>query len=287
MRALQSLLVCSMIVSGFAVACSSSSSPGSTADTGGSGADTSGDTNVGGDTNPGGDTKTDGRPDTKVVDTNPGTDTSPSTCDPVAQTGCTAPDTKCTAVDDGTGKSTMPGCVTPTGTKATGDTCSRTAQTPAGVGHDDCAAGFCSGIGQLHDPPSRKCRKFCAGDSTCGTGEKCSVLIADPSGAAIAGICVPTCTMFGTDCAGGDNCSVLISDFDGKTAYGTCRAVGKTAIDGTCTNPYDCVKDTICADPLSTGTATCISLCDDSHACPSGKTCKAYGSLPKNGGLCQ
>jgi len=241
-----------------------------------------GDTSVKTDTG-GTDAKSDGPTDTGKTDTRP--DTGPGPCDPLAQTGCTAPATKCTAVDDGAG-SGKAGCVTPSGTKAVGDACTRTSQDPSGIGNDDCAAGlFCSGIGSLQSPPSRHCRKFCKDDGKCASTEKCSQLVFEGT-TATAGICVPTCTVFGTDCTGSLNCSVLITSMDGTTAHGTCRAVGTKVAGDTCTMAYECAKDMVCADPTKSGKATCIPLCDSSHACSTG-SCKPVGSLPSGGGICQ
>ncbi len=232
------------------------------------------------------DTKSDAPADTGKADTGSGTDTSSGPCDPIAQTGCSAPDTKCTAVDDGSG-SGKAGCVTPTGSKGLGDSCTRTSQDPSGIGHDDCGAGFfCSGISTLASPPNRHCRKFCKDDSKCASTEKCSELVFDGGTTATAGICVPTCTLFGTDCAGSLNCSVLITSMDGTTAHGTCRAVGTKAVGDKCAMAFECGKDMVCADPTKSGSNTCIALCDTSHTCSTG-TCKAVGSLPSGGGVCQ
>jgi hypothetical protein len=259
----------------------SSSSNATVADVG---TDASVDTGSAGDTGAG-DTKpkTDAKPDTRP----PTPDAGPA-CDPIKQTGCSGTTTKCTAIDDGTGTSVVAGCMAPSGSAAVAASCTRKSETPAGIGDDTCAPGaYCSGIGTLTDPPTRHCRKFCLGDSECGTGEKCSTLIPVASGVGPFGICVPTCTVFGTDCATGMNCSLLISDTDTKTLYGTCRAIGTGAAGSTCKNGPECAADLDCADPTSSGSATCVPLCDSSHACTGGTTCKPAGSLPSGGGLCQ
>jgi hypothetical protein len=281
-----------------AVACSSSSSSGSpTTDSGHADTSGGGDTG-GGDTGGGTDTRSppDVKPDTRGSDTP--TDSGGGTCDPVAQTGCTAPSTKCTAVDDGTGVGTMPGCVTPSGTAAADDSCTRDSETPAGVGHDSCAAGsYCSGYGSLSSPPDRHCRKFCADDTGCPTGHKCMALIVDPSGSPLDGICVPTCTLFGTDCPSGLNCGVTSLDEDGSNVIFSCRQVGTAAVGAPCVTsggtagpaPYDCVADSLCFDPAGgSGTAfVCNGLCDGTHTCPTGKTCNTSGTgLPTGDGVC-
>jgi hypothetical protein len=280
-----------------AVACSSSSSSG------GASKDSGTDTNVGGNdsvvTDEGTDTRSppDVKPDTRSGDTPPA-DTGPTTCDPVKQTGCSTPSTKCTAVDDGTGTGTMPGCVTPTGTAAVDASCTRDSETPAGVGHDTCAAGaYCSGYGSLSSPPDRHCRKFCADDSGCPSTHKCMTLIVDPSGTGLDGICVPTCTLFGTDCPTGLNCGVTSADMDGSSIVFSCRQVGTAAVGAPCVTsggtaapaPYDCVGDSLCFDPAGgSGTAfVCNGLCDGTHTCPTGKTCNTSGTgLPTGDGIC-
>ena len=280
-------------------ACSSSSSSG------GGTKDVGTDTNIGADvatTDSGttGDTKTgDTKADTKTGDTTPPGDTSSGTCDPVAQTGCSAPSTKCTAVDDGTGVGTMPGCVTPSGTAAVDATCTRDSETPAGVGHDSCAAGaYCSGYGSLSSPPDRHCRKFCADDTGCPSTHKCMALIVDPGGSPLDGICVPTCTLFGTDCPSGLNCGVTSLDMDGGSVITSCRQVGTAAVGAACATtgsspgpaPYDCVADSLCFDPAGgTGTAfVCNALCDGTHTCTAPATCMTSGSgLPTGDGICQ
>ncbi len=271
-------------------ACSSSSSSGgaTVTDTG----TTAPDTAVGKDT---GTTPVDtGTGDTKVAtdakaDSKPPTDTAPPPpdCDPIKQTGCSGATSKCTAVDDGSGTSTTPGCMK-AGTAAVDAPCTRTSETPAGIGDDTCAPGsYCSGIGSLTSPPTRHCRKFCADDKGCGTGQKCSILIADSGGTALYGICVPTCTLFGTDCPSGQNCSVLIGDMDGTALYGTCRAAGTVAAGASCAAATDCANDLVCNDPKSTGADSCNALCDTAHACTGGKTCTPAGSLPLGGGICE
>lgn len=285
MRALTTIFVSltCVVVAG----CSSSTSDGVPAtdagkDTATSGDSAPGDTSTGGDTLTTGDAKTDSKvTDSAKSDTSP----PPADCDPIKQTGCTAPKSKCTALDDGSG-GVIAGCIAPSGTAATDATCTRTSEDPAGIGSDDCAPGhYCSGIGSFATPPQRHCRKFCGTDADCATGQKCSSLIADSGGTPTAGICVPTCTPFGTDCAGGMNCSLLIADMDGAALYGTCRQVGTGAAGSACTG-NECLADLVCADPTSSGSDSCVPMCDTSHACATG-TCTATGSLPKSGGLCQ
>ena len=287
MRTIASTFVIVTFAGAFALGCSSSSSGGGGTVVTDSGAspDVTADTNVGADvatdTKPTLDT---GKPDSKSKDSSP-TDTGPATCDPVAKTGCSGTDSKCTAIDDGSG-TTVPGCVTPTGTVGADGTCKRASEDAAGIGHDDCAAGFyCSGIGSFTTPPVRHCRKYCATDTDCSGGQKCSILLSDPAGP-IAGICVPTCTLFGTDCPTGFNCSLIIGDMDGAALYGTCRSVGTGAAGSTCKAGTECVADEVCSDPTMSGTSTCVPLCDTAHACTGGKTCKPQGSLPTGGGVC-
>jgi hypothetical protein len=117
---------------------------------------------------------------------------------------------------------------------------------------------------------------------------KCSQLIPDDSGAALYGICVPTCTLFGSDCATGFNCSTLIADMDDAHLYGTCRQTGTGTAGSACKGGTECLPDYVCADPTKSGSDTCISLCDGTHTCTSPATCKADTTFPGTGtGLCQ
>jgi hypothetical protein len=267
--------------------CSSSTSDGSTPDAGKDSA-LPGDASAI-DTSPTGDTAApvDAKTDTKPATDSAKADTSPVVaCDPVKQTGCTGTKSKCTAIDDGSG-GVVAGCVAPGGSEITDASCTRTSEDPSGIGNDTCAPGnYCSGIGSFMTPPSRHCRKFCGGDGDCATGQKCSSLINDETGAPSIGICVPTCAPFGTDCATGFNCSLLILDVDGTTLYDTCRAVGAVTAGSACTDGTECLADLVCSDPTSSGSDTCVPLCDSDHACTTG-TCTPAGSLPKSGGFCQ
>ncbi len=203
-------------------------------------------------------------------------------CDPVRQTGCLPGAPKCTLFDDGTNTNTAKPECTAAGTAPVGDPCTRTSESASGIGHDTCAAGaYCSGVGEWSTPPVRHCRKFCGADTECSGGQRCSALVTKKVGA-----CVPTCTLFGGDCGTTMNCSVLVQAVDGVTTLPTCRMPGTVALGAKCAALDECVPDSYCADPQSSGSFTCVALCDDAHPCKSG-TCTAVGKLPLGGGYCR
>lgn len=189
---------------------------------------------------------------------------------------CTDPvNTKCAAVDDGAGNLT-PMCVLPTGDNATDAVCTRIDQMSSGEGYDNCAKGnYCSGVGTLSNPPVRHCRSFCLLDSDCKNSERCVGLISNAQGSAyVMGLCIPTCTPFGTDCGQGLDCASGDEAVDLSTQYFSCRETGQVAIGGACSSDLDCVADSLCASQM--GKTLCAALCDmGAHPCTDGKTCTA------------
>ncbi len=201
----------------------------------------------------------------------------PGPCDLIKQDCTDQTNTKCAAVDDGTGMSLTSMCVAPTGNMMTEDSCTRKDNTPSGEGYDDCAAGnYCSGLGTLSTPPVRHCRNFCLLDTDCthGVNEKCVGLIVNQAmNAFTMGLCAPTCTPFGNDCGQGLNCSNLLPAVDMSNEYLACRQPGQVGTSGACTTDSDCVADAVCVTPTM-GNAICSALCDmGAHPCANGKTC--------------
>ncbi len=190
---------------------------------------------------------------------------------------------KCTVIFNGATFETE--CLAPTGTLAEGDTCVRDAEGNTGVGHDPCAAGlFCSGIGlPIGPPPERACRKFCDSNLNCTVAnQECLSLDGD---GALQGICVPTCTLFGTDCQAGMSCSISINN-NGADGMGTCRTDGIGMSGNTCDANTDCATNMNCISD-GAGGGICAALCDAAHACPGGMACTAVSPLPNQGGFCQ
>ncbi|HZS37783.1 MAG TPA: hypothetical protein VFF06_13190 [Polyangia bacterium] len=154
---------------------------------------------------------------------------------------------------------------------------------------DDCNAGLtCTTRGSTTMNPL--CRKLCGADSDCDAGQKCTVL---SNRTPTVGVCIPSCTPFGTDCSGGLTCATTAVEI-GSTMQNpkivfTCRGVGTTPAFGQCMRSTDCVADTACDQG-----GTCEPLCDDSHQCPTNPnadagalSCMPIGStLASNPGVC-
>ncbi len=199
-------------------------------------------------------------------------------CDPILQ-NCEMAAPKCTVVDDGSGMNLVTQCVAGGGAGAAGDACTRTNDV---IGMDDCGRGlFCSGLGNLVDPPMRRCLEFCRMDADCTSG-KCSLLTTAPA----FGLCVTACAPFGTDCTNGLDCANLIPAVDGATAFLGCRGVGAQAAGMPCMSDLDCAKDLVCLDPAMTGSGSCFALCDKAHACSAG-ACTAIPGFANGGGYCK
>jgi hypothetical protein len=188
-------------------------------------------------------------------------------CDPVQQ-NCAQPTPRCTVIQS-MGQ-TQVACVAPTGMQAIGAVCTRDAD--LGVGFDDCAAGFCSSLG---DPmATRRCRSFCKSDADCVGGGAC---VGPFSQQLREGFCAPRCAPFGGSCQSGQDCSLIFADMDGATSYALCHNPGPQAAGQSCGNA-PCAAGLACLDPLKTGTPTCLALCDGAHPCTVG-TCTAIPGL--------
>ena len=224
-------------------------------------------------------------------------------CNVVAQDCSDPKNPKCTSADDGTMMQIyVPTCVPTFGSVPKDGSCMRqpaVAGDTTGwstIGMDNCAPGaYCSGYGTLNgNTPSRSCRSFCFSDTDCKTTtEKCMLFdVAEPPGYT-SGICVPTCTRFGTDCPAGYNCATTLDDVTDYAATSTmastsysCRTPGKVALDGSCPNgDSDCVANAVCFDHTLMGMpGVCTAMCDSTHACPAAKKCTTSVTYPGTGG---
>jgi len=203
-----------------------------------------------------------------------------SACDPIKQ-------------DCGSGKKCVPKfldkdmtkvgttCVAD-GTVASGATCVQDTKDTSIV-TDDCAAGAtCDNDGPKN---AWACRKFCAADKDCATGEKCG----DVLGAGTWGWCLPTCTAFGTDCPTGDSCSVGLTAINGTDEFFVCKTPGDAKVFEKCDLDTDCGANLVCDGDKG----YCTPICDATHMCtdqPPGDmgkiSCMAYTGITGGGGIC-
>jgi hypothetical protein len=185
-------------------------------------------------------------------------------CDVTTQMGCPSGE-KC--VPSFAGRGGLSAMCVPTGSVMEGQPCM-----PASGGgntlNDNCAGGLiCDNDG----PDSANvCRRVCTADSTCTNGQRCGLLFN-----ASYGVCLPTCTAFGTGCPAGNDCSVPFDDIAATQAsevgFFVCKKTGSVGAWKPCQKDSDCAAGLAC-DPQ----AGCFPVCDAMHAC---------GDAPGDGGV--
>jgi hypothetical protein len=161
------------------------------------------------------------------------------------------------------------------GTVADGMPCTRT------NGADNCLAGL-----SCARASGSVCRKICADDTGCATGQKCATL---SRAITTAGLCTPSCTPFGNDCTGANNCSSMTTTLAMEPFF-TCRAPGTTTEFNDCNFGNSCVADEVC----DTTQMWCAPLCDSTHSCPANSgdagiplSCKSFNTgLASDPGYC-
>src|SRR5581483_1437235 len=138
------------------------------------------------------------------------------------------------------------------------------------TGFDNCQKGLsCSGLGTATGQFA--CRKFCTADSDCGSAsQQCARLTGT---APAVGICVPTCTEFGTSCGAGMTCAAIATDVSSTTGntvrFLICRPIGTGQPGDTCSKTMLCGSDVLCVGSGGgAATAQCSPLCDTTHVCP-------------------
>lgn len=189
-----------------------------------------------------------------------------SACNALSQ-NCPDPSMpKCTYTITGTGMSAMVNFVcTADGTVARDQACTIDVTTTL----DNCQKGLiCTGTGAVN---ATMCRKICANDNDCGGTQKCARSRISSS----FGLCIPTCTEFGTTCGTGGTCansSTDISSTTGNTVrFLTCRAIGTGMPGDACSRSMPCGENMLCiGSGGGAATAQCSPLCDSSgsHNCP-------------------
>jgi hypothetical protein len=203
-------------------------------------------------------------------------------CDVAAQTGCMSGQKCVPTLGGGGGGGGGKGTCVANGTVAEGQPC--TSMFGKTV-NDNCVAGtMCDNDG----PGSTYvCRKVCTDDSGCTSGARCGIVLTRKWG-----LCLPTCTPFGSDCPAGNDCS---STFDDITATQTnevgffvCKLTGAAAEWAKCQKDSDCGAGLWC-DARGNG---CTPNCDATHACPAAPTdmgtisCQPLASQPNGAGYC-
>ena len=204
-------------------------------------------------------------------------------CDFTTQTGC------------GTGEKCIPSvsgnqlvyiCV-PNGTVPEGQPC-----TPSNANgnelNDNCVAGtVCDNDGPNS---ANACRKVCTADSSCSGTDKCGLLYTRQWG-----LCLPTCTEYGSECGANNDCSVPFDDIAStqQTAVGffVCKLTGSGALYTGCNQDSDCAAGLAC----DYNNGWCAQACDDTHTCTqppatdggtTSVSCYGYTNLSNGGGFC-
>jgi hypothetical protein len=238
-------------------------------------------------------------PDGGIVlppDANIGPDAGQNTarCDTANQTGCADPGMpKCTVALTGNNMWSNT-CRAQTGTVAEGAKCARALEGAPGVGNDDCAKGaYCTALGNVDGsigPGNRFCRKFCRSSGSCGGAFSCVSLsdLNPPDG-----ICIDTCTLWGTDCDVAKAWCSPARDINGE-ATGWCIARGTKKVGESCGGDIACDANAICIvtqDMPNDG--ICRAMCDipagggtPAHPCGPMETCGGVNGLPATIGIC-
>lgn len=166
-------------------------------------------------------------------------------------------------------------CVSDTGTKAAGETCTTAGST------DNCAgAGHCTNWDS--DTGTNYCRKLCTDESQCGPTEGCREINGTYPPTPRSGVCVTKCDPLGpgTECSPKNTCHLTYDiswDSDGVTQLqGFCiwaasyKTAGQTCSSSAqCANGFDCQTD-------SSGSKVCVPYCKlSSPSCPTG-TCTKF-----------
>jgi hypothetical protein len=194
-------------------------------------------------------------------------------CDPTAAASCTLG--ACALAG------TAPACFDAIGDAVAGASCSSSLECGRGLacfltrGGGQCRE-VCCPAGRLDAPAPCPGEDRCTGtgvlvDNTptdwrsCVTARECNVL--SPTDA----------------CDPGEGCYVVT-----PTGGTDCLSAGRVAAGAACRGVNECEPGFFCAGP--TGESTCVRLCDPSHgaaACPESEgTCRRWGHIPDNAGLC-
>lgn len=223
-------------------------------------------------------------------------------CNPVRaglQTTCTATNSKCTLVLQGT--SEIVGACVPQHGAGLGVNSPCTMSVPpvssGGVRYptgapDACSPGFICAT-PLFDPAlTPLCHSFCGADADCTiSGERC-FQVQGPSFGALVGICFPSCNLADANaCPSGQACVLIGGSQD---ISGFCATPGTLKLGDLCSlapgsggnypTPQLCQAGLQCLNDTS-GVFRCTATCTPSNtACPAGTTCSVGSSC--GAGVC-
>lgn len=169
---------------------------------------------------------------------------------------------------------------------------------PSGkIGDDNCEKGqYCTPWGLPYDGKtvSFQCVRPCYSDAGCGSDEVCVSLMWKAYGSAIAplesGACVKKCDPFSDKCGANMMCSNSFLSSERLKDTFTCMRAGKIKLGEECKSYFwgECEAGLGCAFGAGGEDEKCRTLCDGSHACPSGQTCRISTYLDRaDTGFCE
>lgn len=217
-----------------------------------------------------------------------------TSCDVAMQTCATG--MKCVAQFDTTTGQISGGTCVMNGTIAAGMPC--TTQMSTDTLLDNCVAGnVCD---DLFGNSTKICRKICAADSDCASGEKCGDFLFSGAG---WGWCAPSCVPFSSaagNCPANQDCgetddSVVQPDPNAEDGFFLCKKTGAGGPYATCMGDSDCGANLWCGiiDQTS-GAAACLPNCNMTTDCimppvdagVAAATCHPLTSQPNGAGYC-
>jgi hypothetical protein len=186
-----------------------------------------------------------------------------------------------------------PFCVPLRGTGGEGASCRIIYEEPPGFtgihfpnADRDCGLGLiCWNPGYDAQKPAT-CRPFSSGVSQCASGQGCLDAFpgsSDPNLGGV-GLCVATCTVFGSDCPAGQICALA---HDRVPSFGYCAPAGTIGEGQSCNAVAGLWMGEQCQAGLTCIRAnqdTCKRLCRSSSDCSAGQTCAA--AFPPGIGVC-
>jgi hypothetical protein len=187
---------------------------------------------------------------------------------------------KCIPLIQGANATVVGTTCVPNGTVAEGMACVQVSNNTQL--NDNCVAGtVCDNTG---NDSTLHCRKYCDATTKCGTGSACAAVYTSNWG-----LCVPSCTPFGTDCPTGNDCSTTFDAVSATTNSGVfvCKTTGMGKAGAMCMGDTDCGPSLQCVGPV------CTPICDSAHQCPMTMTadggtlsCQSYVNTPNMAGVC-